>query len=534
MSSRPVRATALAAVALLFAAAAAGCGDGGDPMAGPTASPSPGTTGKGAAEHPALPASLTGQKLRWKKCEAPAADPVAEAPGSGWECTTLQAPLDYRKPDSGRTIGLALIRSAAAGDQQDRIGSLLFNFGGPGGSGVATLPGTASLFESLGSRYDLVSFDPRGVAGSSGVVCRGDKEMEAAAALDYTPDDPAEEKALLADARAFAAGCEDGSGDVLPHIGTESAARDLDLVREVLGDEKLNYFGFSYGTTLGGTYAHLFPENVGRTVLDAVVDPSADDLQHALNQATGFQRALENYLADCAKKGAACPVGTDPEAGAGKVAGLLDRLDSNPLPAGDGRELTETQALTGIAMTLYSKDYWKHLTQGLEEALRAGTGNVLLSMADSYNNRAPDGRYGTQSHSQRAISCADSTGRPTAAEAKKHLPDFREASPVFGEFLIWDLAGWCTDWPVLATSDTPEVGAAGAGPILVIGTTGDPATPYEGARLMADELGKGVGVHLTYDGEGHGAYMAGNACTTKTVNAYLLDGKVPEDGKTCS
>ncbi|WP_030545021.1 alpha/beta hydrolase [Streptomyces albus] len=535
--SRTVRAGVLAAVALLLAGTTAACGDKEkESTPGKAAvSASPGAGGAGGAGLPRLPASLTDQKPRWTECEAPvkALGPAARAPGARWQCATVRAPLDYADPD-GETLGIALIRARAA-DSERRIGSLLLNFGGPGSSGVASLPGWGTVFDDLGSRYDLVGFDPRGVAGSSGVVCRDSEAMEAAASrLDHTPDDATEEKAFLADAKDFAAGCERRSGTVLPHVGTESAARDMDLLRAVLGDDRLHYLGFSYGTRLGAVYAHLFPQRVGRLVLDAVSDPSADDVRHARNQTTGFQRALENYLADCAAQGADCPVGTDPEAGAERVAALLRRLDRDPLPATGGRELTESLARTGIVRALYTEQLWTRLTDALREALQAGTGSRLLALADAYNDRDESGRYSNQSHSQRAISCADSADRLSLDEARELLPEFRELSPVFGEFLAWDLAGWCAGWPVREDAGRPDVSAKGADPILVIGTTGDPATPYEGARIMADGLGKGVGIHLTYEGEGHGAYSSGNACTKRAVDAYFLDGEVPEDGTTCS
>ncbi|CAO0834406.1 hypothetical protein SMICM17S_05223 [Streptomyces microflavus] len=379
-------------------------------------------------------------------------------------------------------------------------------------------------YGKLNSRYDLVGFDPRGVAASSGVSCRTDEEQEQAArSVDLTPDTAAEEAAFVKDGADFGAGCLRRSGKVLPHVGTSSAARDLDLIRQVLGDAKLSYFGFSYGTELGGTYAHLFPQNVGRTVLDAVVDPTADGIGHARNQATGFQRALENYLKDR---------GQDPKAGSERIARLLARIDRKPLPTASGRELTESLAITGIVTPLYSQSGWPTLTAALDEAENKGTGDGLLRLADSYNGRDEEGRYDTQSHSQRAISCADSKARPTVDEARALLPEFRRLSPVFGPFLAWDTAGWCAQWPVEGEHETPETSAPGAGPILVIGTTGDPATPYEGAQRMADELGKGVGIMVTNKGEGHGAYGQGD-CVTSTVDDYFLDGKVPQDGTTC-
>ncbi|WP_327273055.1 alpha/beta hydrolase [Streptomyces sp. NBC_01224] len=522
------RAGALAGAALLLTGLVAGCDGGTDDKPADrtdhSAASSPGqssaTPSGGQPGMPGLPTALTSQRPDWNSCKAPAG---GSAPGGDWRCATVKVPLDYAKPE-GDTIGIALIRKKAR-DEGRRLGAMLFNFGGPGGSGVSILPRAADSYKMLNARYDLVSFDPRGVAGSAGVNCRTDKETEDAnRKVDMTPDTAAEEAAFMKDGADFGAGCERRSGKVLPYVGTTNAARDMDLIREVLGDKKLTYFGVSYGTELGGTYAHLFPKNVGRTVLDAVVDPTADTIGHARNQATGFQRALENYLKDR---------GQDPKAGTQRIARLLERIDKKPLPTTSGRELNESLATTGIVMPLYSRSSWPYLTQALDEAEKSGTGNTLLQLADAYNGRDEKGHYDTQNHSQRAISCADSKLRPTAAEARAMLPEFRKLSPVFGPFLAWDTAGWCAEWPVKGEHDTPEASAPGAGPILVVGTTGDPATPYEGAQKMADELGKGVGIMLTNKGEGHGAYGE-STCVTSTVNAYFLEGKVPADGKTCS
>nr|WP_203600230.1 alpha/beta hydrolase [Streptomyces sp. SID9727] len=494
---------------MLLTGVLAGCEDGTEDE--------PGKRADGSAA--SSPGPLASQHLDWTRCEA-AED--GEAPGSDWRCATVKVPLDYAKPKGG-TIGIALIRKEAT-DTSKRLGSMLFNFGGPGGSGVSMLPRAAAGYTTLNTRYDLVGFDPRGVARSAGVRCRDDEAQEKAYRnVDMTPDTAAEETAFMADGADFGAGCARLSGKVLPYVGTTNAARDMDLIRQVLGDEKLTYFGMSYGTELGGTYAHLFPEKVGRTVLDAVVDPTADATGHARNQATGFQRALENYFKDR---------GEDPEAGTRRVAALLKRIDAEPLPTGTDRELNQSLAITGIVLPLYSKDNWPTLTRALDEA-QDGSGATLLQLADSYNGRDENGHYDTQNHAQRAISCADGKARPTAAEAKALLPEFEKLSPVFGPFLAWDTAGWCSGWPVEGEHDDPEASAPGAGPILVVGTTGDPATPYEGARRMADELGEGVGVLLSNEGEGHGAY-GGNSCVTSTVDSYFLDGKVPADGKTCS
>ncbi|MDT9688299.1 alpha/beta hydrolase [Streptomyces sp. P9(2023)] len=512
-----IRVAALTAAGLLVA----GCASTEPPTATPRTDGSGTSTDAKAPKAPAtptLPAALTGQRPEWKRCAAPEG---GERPGADWRCAGVRVPLDHTKPD-GETLTIALIRKEAR-DKDRRLGSLLFNFGGPGASGVDILPRAAQEYGGLNRRYDLVGFDPRGVARSSGVVCRDDKELAAAeASTDVTPDTAAEEAGYVADGAAFGAGCARRSGTVIPHTTTDNTARDLDLIRHVLGDAKLNYFGISYGTQLGAAYAHLFPKHVGRTVLDAVVDPTADGAGHARNQTIGFQRALDNYFKS---------TGEGPAAGNARIVRLLAKLDRAPLAVGD-RKLTDGLALTGIAITLYSESSWSLLTAALAKADR-GDGSELLRLADWYNDRDGTGHYGTQSHSQRAISCADSSERPTLAQAKALVPEFTKLSPVFGPFLAWDTAAWCAEWPVEGQRADPDASAPGAGPILVVGTTGDPATPYEGAERMAKELGAGVGVLVSNEGEGHGAYGT-SACVTRTVDGYLLDGKVPAYGTRCS
>ncbi|MFD8459327.1 alpha/beta hydrolase [Streptomyces antimycoticus] len=500
--SRPLRLGALS-TALLLAVLAAGCGGGGG-----------------------RPDTSARQKLDWSSCPAPSPDQDAaatKAPGGQWECATLHAPLDYRKPH-GRTIGIAMIRAKAT-DRRHRIGSLIFNFGGPGGSGVATLPALANSYKQLRTRYDLVSFDPRGVGRSSGVRCLGDRQLDAYYAADSTPDNKAEVKSQLRRVKIYAAACEKNSGPVLPYVGTTNAARDMDLMRSVLGDKRMHYFGVSYGTELGGVYAHLFPKKVGRALFDGVVDPMQTPEQGALAQAKGFQRALNDYLKACTKTTvSSCP--TQP-----RIRTLLKRLDGRPVRGYGGRKLTESLADGGIAQSLYSRDYWQYLTQGIAGA-QQGDGRILLALGDALNGRGPDGRYSTLQSALTAITCADFKQRYTVPDIERKLPAFRKVSPVFGDMMAWGLTQ-CTDWLVRGAWTTPDVSAKGAAPILVVGNTGDPATPYEGAGRMAKELGPGVGVELTYKGEGHGAYDGGNACVRKTVNAYLLQGKVPEKGKVC-
>ncbi|MFI8960964.1 alpha/beta hydrolase [Streptomyces sp. NPDC053493] len=523
------RAALFTATALLLTA---GCSDdGGDPAGAPSATPSAGGSGGQAALD-----RLAAQKLEWSPCLPPsAAEGGGPAPsplpgGTKWECAFMAAPLDYAKPD-GETVDIALIRGRAR-DQAGRIGSLVFNFGGPGGSGITGLPGFASDFESLRSRYDLVSFDPRGVGRSEPVECATDKELDAYYALDFMPDDAAEEKSLSEAQRKYTDGCERNAGPRLPHVGTENAARDMDLMRRVLGDDKLHYFGISYGTELGGVYAHLFPKNVGRAVFDAVVDPSAGVKAGAIGQAKGFQLALDNFAKDCVDRGDECALPGDSVAGIEDfVVQLLAELDKKPIAGIGDRKLTQTQATNGIAQALYSKEFWPYLEQGLDEA-DGGNGALLLALSDSMNGRDQNGGYSNIQSANIAINCVDFKERFTLGQAKEQLPEFRKASAVFGDFMGWALAN-CASWPVPGAWEHPDVSAAGSAPILVVGNTGDPATPYAGARAMVNALGKDVGVELTYHGQGHGAYTSGNGCVKAATDAYLLEGKVPASGTVC-
>ncbi|MEU1516958.1 alpha/beta hydrolase [Streptomyces sp. NPDC005811] len=504
---------ALTATALLLTSALAGCGeDGGDE-------------------------DLTAQKLGWEDCPAPSASEgggTAPSPlpdGDPWQCATMKAPRDWADPE-GDTIEIALIRAAASGAPDRRIGSLVFNFGGPGGSGVSTLPAFGEDYTALRTRYDLVSFDPRGVGRSAGVTCENDQQLDAYFQQDMTPDDTAERAALLDNTEKFNAACEKHSGTMLPHVRTTDAARDMDLMRQVLGDPKLHYFGISYGTELGGVYAHLFPKNVGRAVFDAVVDPTQTPEQGALGQARGFQLALDNFAEDCTSQAGGCPVGDTPQDVQDRIAALLKRLEATPLPGVFPRVLTQSAATNGIAQSLYSKDFWEYLTEGLEQAYD-GDGRILMLLSDSMNGRSANGEYSNIAAANAAINCSDDRPRYSADQVEAKVPEFRAASPLFGDFLAWSMVS-CADWAVPGAADRPDVAAAGSAPILVVGNTGDPATPYEGARRMATALGKGVGVELTYRGQGHGAYGSKNTCVREAVDGYLLDGKVPTAGTVCS
>ncbi|MFI0418582.1 alpha/beta hydrolase [Spongiactinospora sp. 9N601] len=480
--------------------------------------------------------------LEWTACDigsartggetaAPTPTPAAQA-----ECARLKVPLDYAKPD-GETIELALIKIPATGPGQ-RLGSLVFNFGGPGGSGVETLAQAAPRFKTLNTRYDLIGFDPRGVGLSAPVKCLDDPQIDAMQQTESTPDTPAEVAAFEREQRALVTACRQRSGKLLPHVGTVNAARDMDRLRIALGSRKLNYFGISYGTELGAAYAHNFPRNVGRMVLDGAVDTKIDKTSLGLQQAAAFQRALTSYATDCAKDGPQlCP----PSRAAGSqgaksadqivadVGALLDRLDERPLHTGLGRRLSQSLGMTGVATALYSRQLWPALTQGLAMAEK-GDGTILLTLADAQNGRDDQGRFSNLMAANTAITCVDSAERHTAADVEKALPKFRNASSVFGESMAWGIMQ-CTGWPVPGGESPAEVSAPGAPPILVLGNTGDPATPYAWAPALAREIG--TGVLVTLEGEGHGSYDSGDTCLRGAVDGFLLAGAVPRDGTRC-
>ncbi|TDE30223.1 alpha/beta hydrolase [Actinomadura sp. 6K520] len=467
----------------------------------------------------------------WKRCTGlPKPAPGLAKPPAGFRCATLKVPLDYADP-SGRKIDIALLKTPAS-EPRRRIGSLLFNFGGPGGDGVDTLARFAGQYAELGTRYDLVAFDPRGVGRSTPVTCVGDRRMDELVARDDSPDTPAEEKAYLDDRAAYAARCAARSGGLLPHVGTRNAAGDMELIRTALGDEKLNYFGVSYGTWLGGAYARQFPDRVGRAVLDAAVAPGIGGVDLALQQAAAFQRALGDFGAACARLGRKhCPMGTDGPSVVASIGRIMDGLDRTPLPTSAGRELTQSLAMTGVAAGLYSRDAWPYLAQGLVDAVKRRDGSLLLMLADTHNGRGEDGTYTNLAAANTAISCADRADRHTPADVRRLLPRFRAASPVFGTSMAWSLLE-CTGWPVAGDDAAREVSAPSAAPILVIGNTGDPATPYAWAPALTRELG-GRATLLTLRGDGHGAYDTGDPCVRETVHAYLLQGTVPAADATC-
>ena len=456
------------------------------------------------------------QQVDWRSC------------GDQLECAQIQVPLDYSDPSAGN-IELSLNKHLAAGDRQ---GSLVFNPGGPGVGGLAYVQAADAVFtQPVLDAFDIIGFDPRGVGTSTAVHCLTSTQLDTLIASDPSPDTPAEERRALALAKGLAHGCEQRSGALLPHVGTPDAARDLDIIRAVLDEPQLDYLGASYGTFLGATYADLFPDRVGRMVLDGAVAPEVSGVKIGLEQAKGFEQALDSFLADCVSR-SDCPVGPDVATARQQVADLLDQVDARPLPTAGGRPLTQGLALLGVLYPLYDqRNGWPILRAGLDQAINGHDGTALLAAADAYTRRQADGSYADNSNEAIvAINCLDRPVHATLSQLRAQADRFAKQAPVFGKALAWGNVA-CTVWPDTAQRPPRELHAKGSAPIVVIGTTRDPATPYNWAVDLAHQLDNGV--LLTRDGDGHTGYNAGNACIDRAVERYLINGVVPSDGTTC-
>lgn len=462
--------------------------------------------------------SYYSQTLTWGSC-------------TGGECTKLKVPTDYANP-GGDSIQLALLRVKARTSNQ-RIGSLVVNPGGPGGSGVDMARQAAQIVSAdVRRRYDIVGFDPRGVGRSAPIDCLSDKDLDAYLGSDPTPDTPAEEQISIALAKKLADGCAANNPKTIAHVSTVDAAKDLDVLRAALGEPKLTYLGFSYGTYLGTIYAELFAANTGRMVLDGALPPDLTSQQSNLGQAKGFETATQAYVADCVTS-RDCPVGRSVDEGMAWIRDFLKGLDAAPLPVTDDQtvtQLTEGWGSSGIAAAMYSKESWPQLTEALKDA-KNGDGNTLMRLADSYARRTPGGQY--QSNIMEviyAVNCLDKTDTADPAQIDAFAAEAAKVAPTWGRFLAWSSVP-CGVWPVKATSQPHTVSAPGSGPIVVVGTTRDPATPYEWAVQLRQQLAHGVLV--TFDGDGHTAYPRSSTCVDKAVDGYLLDGTPPPDGVKC-
>ncbi|NQY58073.1 MAG: alpha/beta fold hydrolase [Ilumatobacteraceae bacterium] len=457
-------------------------------------------------------------ELAWSAC-----DDVALLSIVDFECATLDVPLDYDDPD-GEQIDIAVVR-VPAGDADERIGSLVFNPGGPGGSGIEFLQNAAPIVPAeVADRFDLVSFDPRGVGASTAVSCAVDFDDEV---MLLAEGDDAGWAELVADAESAGEDCTPGTLDLAPWVGTNNAARDLDVLRAALGDDQLTYVGFSYGTRLGATYAELFPDRVRALVLDGGVLPTSDETLLAEGQAGGFDLALERFAAACDADadcslddvGPTLDVYTDLVADIAEVGGY-DTSD----PA---RTLSPGELQLGVAAALYSQQTWPILAMALRDAAVDRDGSLLQVLADGLTGRQPDGSYDNSQVANGFITCADDPARPPADDVRDAADSAASASEYFDDFLRAS-TGCLGVEPAI---DPLRVGAAeGAAPILVIGTTGDPATPYEWSVALAESLSSGR--LFTVEGDGHTAYLS-LPCVEPAVNDYLIDLELPDDGASC-
>jgi pimeloyl-ACP methyl ester carboxylesterase len=454
-----------------------------------------------------------------------------EGCGGGMQCATAIAPLDWADPAAGE-IELALVRQPATSG--DRIGSLLINPGGPGGSGYDFVKDSVdyATSERLQSRFDVVGFDPRGVGRSTPVTCYEDPSELDDFIYGLNPGLPGSDEWLAAASEAtreFGERCLELTGPLLAVVDTASAARDLDMLRAALGDTTLHYLGYSYGTLLGQVYAELFPSKTGRLVLDGAVDPASTDFEATATQAEGFESALRAFLEDCADA-SDCPFDGSVDDSLATIRSFLDRLDRSPLAADDGRQLGSSAMFTAIILPLYNQSNWIYLRE-LFTTTFEGDPSYAFQLADNYNGRNPDGSYLTnQTEAFISINCLDARGDGTVETMRAEAAELAELAPVLGPQMSWGGTG-CPNWPVPAQRDRVPIVAVGSADILVIGTTNDPATPYRWAVTVAETLENG---HLvTYEGEGHTAYNKSNACINDTVDAFLTDGTVPESDPRC-
>jgi pimeloyl-ACP methyl ester carboxylesterase len=482
------------------------------PTPSPTTPPPPTVT---EAPEPAL-ADLYSQRIDWAPCETNADN----------DCGTLTVPIDYADP-TGETFELALLRVPASGA---RVGSLVVNPGGPGAPGTSYAAAAGAVFrEPLLQAFDLVGFDPRGTGRSDPVDCLSDSELDAYLSGDPTPDDAAEVADYEEMVLSFGAKCVTNSDSILGHVTTIEAARDMDVLRSALGEEKLTYLGASYGTKLGATYAELFPDKVGRLALDGAVDVSLDPTTMATDQAEGFETALRAYVQNCLDSTDNCFLGDTVEEGLTTITDLLADIEEEPLPAGD-RELTVGNAFYGIVTPLYNRDYWFLLSTALASALE-GKGSALMQLADAYASRNPDGSYGDNStEANYAINCLDDPRSVPFAQVPSLFPAFEEASPTFGRIFAWAMTT-CRGVEVTSSEKPLDIRGEGAAPILVLGTTRDPATPFKWAEALSAQLESGVLIER--DGDGHTAYNSDNPCIDAIVEDYLIDGTVPENPTRC-
>jgi pimeloyl-ACP methyl ester carboxylesterase len=458
--------------------------------------------------------SYYSQSLSWSRC------------GKG-ECARIAVPLDYEDLRAG-TLRLKVERVAAKGGHGR---PLFFNPGGPGGSaaGSPTEDLAKDLTKPMREAFDVVGMDPRGTGEGAPVDCVSDRSTDRLYTQDPSPDDATEVAAFWKVWREFGASCLESSPGLSMHVSTEEAARDFDIARAALGAKRLDFVGYSYGAQLGATYATLFPRKVGHMVLDGGFDSSLTWTDAWAQQSKGFHVALQHYAQDCIQHD--CPLGDSESEVFNAMRVVLDQADHRSIPAKGKPELTEGLAYTGIFYATYGADLWPDLTAALVAA-QAGNGTKLRTMAFEYLGRNPDGTYlDNINEAFPTISCNDASERLTARQVRAVVPRFVKGSPLLGRADAWTMTSVCAGFPP-ALHPQMKVHAPNARPILVLGSTGDPATPIAWSEALTSQLGSAV--LLTRQGEGHLSYAPEYRCTTRHVDRYFLDGVLPKRGTTCT
>ncbi len=456
-----------------------------------------------------------GGSIAWKSCSGEADDDL--------KCARFSVPYDYNKPSVGN-FSLKLVKRLAKVPSK-RVGSMLVNPGGPGFGGSSLPENADSYFGSdLIDVFDIIGWDPRGTGESTPKIDCVDN-YDPYFSLDPSPDTPDEKQALIDSAKDFAAECVKKSGEILPYVSTNATARDMDMIRAALGEDKITYFGFSYGSELGATWATMFPTTVRAAVLDGAADPTADYITGGLEQAKGFETEFTKFLAQCSadKKCAFYNGGNSEEA----FDALIIKLDTKPLVVSKDRAVVnQSVAYTAVSQAMYSSTMWEELEVALRDA-QIGKGAGLLSLYDSYFQRSPDGTYGNELEAFNAILCLDDPGPKTVEEADAFIPDFKAVAPRLADSFTGGYG--CVFWPI-APDLRIDISGKGAGPIVVVGTTGDAATPLAGSRTMASTLEDGR--LIVVDDNRHTGYGA-NTCVVQAVDTYLITAKVNFAEKAC-
>jgi pimeloyl-ACP methyl ester carboxylesterase len=514
LSPRPSAHRRRAVAVLLVGVLLVGCSP--TPVPSPTSSSVvvPSASPVASAEPTPVPTFPPTPPAAWRDC------------GKGFQCATIQLPRDYVDTTKG-VLSVALIRRPAE-HQADRIGSLVINPGGPGGSGIEFVrSGAASLPKAIREQFDIVGFDPRGVDASSPVRCVEGRDL--LTDLDPSPDSTKEINALVAQAQDYADECARLNADLLPYLSTSAVVDDLDRIRHAVGDDKLTYLGFSYGTLIGSMYADRYPDHIRAMVLDGAIDPNLDEVQLRTGQAKAFEAALGRFFKWCSSHKSCYFY----EGGNTRKAfdSLMAKIDKKPIPIlrfAGRRKLGPGLAFAAVLGAMYSRDSWPVLGLALYAA-KKGDGRYLVAISDPFRGRKSDGSYSNAGDAYFSVTCLDFPSPTKTADYKKLSEQLRKAAPRFRAVAFNDLP--CAFWPEAPQRVPAPATGAGAPPIVVVGSTGDPATPYAWAKSLAKQLESATLV--TRKGEGHTGYFA-SKCVGKALDAYLLKLTVPKAGLTCA